>query len=200
MPAPHPIPTALHVRFTPIVQVTMRIERSSAAMTTHLELMRDSSKEFPEIAAPAPYLTARIWHCRYSSFTRLSACVNLQKLAIATFPEESFEVLSGLVNLETLEIVHLPRVSNLVHLAQLQKLRRLSLETLPSWDASSRVTVVDSLAPIAALPVLEELELFGVIPQSREVGELMASRSLRHVRVSKFPKAEQEKLRERFAA
>lgn len=51
-----------------------------------------------------------------------------------------------------------------------------------------------SLAPLAALPSLEELELFGVVPTSRMADELLTSRSLRRVQLSKFRRGEEEKV------
>ena len=62
------------------------------------------------------------------------------------------------------------------------------------------MTIVESLEPIANLPSLQELELFGVVPASREVGELFKSSSLVSVRVSKYPKSQVQRLGERFQA
>jgi len=166
----------------------------------HLALTRDKAKVFPVVEDPASYLSARIWHCGYRNLEPLRNFSSLQKLEIATYPDASFDILSDLVALHTLEVVHLPRVTSLSPLAQLMNLRRLSLRTLPSWDASGKVTIVDSLAPIAALPVLEELELFGVVPEERRIDALLGSKSLRHVRVSKYPKPEEQRLRATFAA
>ena len=102
--------------------------------------------------------------------------------------------------LESLEIVHLPNIKNLSPLTSLTKLRKLSLSTLPSWDSSGKLTVVESLEPIANIPLLEELSLFGVVPESKSVDALLKSQSLKLVRVSKYPKLEKQKLSERYGA
>jgi len=169
-------------------------------MSDHLELMRDVGKEFPTIQEPELYRSARIWHCKYRSLQPLRLFAGLVKLEIATFPDASLEVLSPIRGLQLLHIVHLPGVSSLEPLAALVKLRKVSLETLPSWDSSNRVTTVESLRPLASLPALEELELFGVVPVSKDIGELFESKSLKRVSISKYPKVQERRLRERFAA
>jgi hypothetical protein len=89
----------------------------------------------------------------------------------------------------------MPKVSDLEPLRALAGLRRLSLATLPSWDSSGKVTEAASLAPIASLSRLEELELFGVVPPDGRVDELLTIASLRQARLSKYRKSEIERLR-----
>lgn len=166
----------------------------------HLELMRKKDKVFPVISSPESVTSARIWHCSYLSLEPLSKLVNLRALAIASYPDHSFEALTPLNMLESLEIVHLPNITSLSQLAGLTSIRKLSLSTLPSWDSSGKLTVVESLEPIAELPLLEELSLFGVVPESKSIDALLASHSLKKVRVSKYSKAETQKLSERYGA
>jgi len=166
----------------------------------HIELMRDGAHRFPKISAPLDVTSARIWHCKYESLEALSQFTNLRSLVVASYPDSTLELLSGLTDLASLEILHLPQVTSLEPLSQLQNLRKLSLRTLPSWDASSKVTAVASLAPLAALPVLEELELLGVVPESRLVDDLFRCRSLVRVRLSRYPAREQQRVHEQFAA
>ncbi len=168
----------------------------------HLELLREKAREFPDVKDPTSYSTARIWHCRYGTLKPVGALTGLRKLTIATYPDQSLAILSGLVKLQDLEIIHLPGVKSLTPLASLTALRKLALRTLPSWDASGKKTVVESLAPISQLPMLEELELIGVVPESGKVDDLLGacSNNLRRVKVSKYPKLEQERIRARFAA
>lgn len=166
----------------------------------HLELLRDKAVTFPAIVAPDSYTSARVWHCKYRSLAALGQFANLRELVVASWPDPGFEALVPLVNLERLEVVHLPAVTSLAPLALLQRLRRLSLSTLPSWDASRKKSVVESLAPLAELPHLEELELFGVIPQSKKADDLLRSGSLKVVKVSMFPAAEVERVRAQFSA
>ena len=143
--------------------------------------MRSKDRTFPTIANPEALTSARIWHCRYTSLGPISQFHNLRTLAIASYPDSTLEPLSSLAMLESLEIVHLPNIKSLLPLLRLVNLRRLSLSTLPSWDASGKLTVVESLQPIAHMPHLEELSLFGVVPESRTVDALLDSQSLRHV-------------------
>jgi hypothetical protein len=114
----------------------------------------------------------------------------LETLVVATYPEADLSPVTHLTRLRYLSIVHLPKVSDLAPLAHLESLTTVRLATLPSWDTSGRTTVVDSLEPLAALPNLQHLELFGVLPKDGLLRELEGSNSLRTVRVSKFPSDE----------
>ncbi|MBU1410679.1 hypothetical protein KKC22_04090, partial [Myxococcota bacterium] len=59
---------------------------------------------------------------------------------------------------------------------------------------------VESLQPVAELPELEELSLFGVLPESKSIEHLLLSKTLRRVRVSKYPPSEQQKVLEKYGA
>jgi hypothetical protein len=166
----------------------------------HIEFTRDKARVFPTVTAPLEVSSARVWHCKYDTLAPLSQFKNVQSLVIATYPDQTLELLNGLTQLEALQILHMPGVTSLEPLSQLRRLRRLSLGTLPSWDAAGKLTLVDSLAPLATLPVLEELELYGVVPRSRLADDLYRCPSLTRVRLSKYPQSEQQKVRERFAA
>jgi hypothetical protein len=156
----------------------------------HLELERDKSKRFPAVADPAAVKSARIWHCRYESLAVVGQFRNITALQIASYPDETFEALSSLTSLQYLSVLHFPRVSDLAPLGRLGALETLSLASLPSWDASGKVISVDSLEPIAGLKNLRHLELFGVRPSRQGLSPLLACKSLRSARVSKFKKAE----------
>jgi len=92
--------------------------------------------------------------------------------------------------------MHMPKVRDLAPLARLGRLETLSLSTLPSWDASGRVTEVRSLAPLAKLSALKHLALFSVVSRSRSLKGLERCRQLLSVRISKFPKSEVKRFRE----
>jgi hypothetical protein len=164
-----------------------------------LDLMRDKSPRFPEIPRPSTYASARIWHCSYESLEPLASFVNLEALAVATYPDATLNPVAGPLRLEWLMIIHMPRVTDLAALRKLTRLKALSLATLPSWDVSGKVTEVNSLAPLAELPQLETLELFGVRPPDRSVGDLLRSPSLREARISKYPKREIARLQDELA-
>jgi hypothetical protein len=80
--------------------------------------------------------------------------------------------------------------------AELSRVEMLSLSTLPSWDASGRVTEVRSLAPIAKMNSLKHVALFGIVSRSRSLMALEDCPNLVVARFSKYPKAEVERFRE----
>jgi hypothetical protein len=153
-------------------------------------MMRDPAKEFPSLYAPTEVKALRVWFCKYRTLRPVAELTNLQTLVIAGYPDTDFAPLGALTHLAYLSVLDFTRVSDLAPLAALQSLRTLRLHSPPSWDASGRVIEVDSLGPIAALPRLEHLELFGVRPSSGYLSELEAAPSLRSVRVSKYAEPE----------
>jgi hypothetical protein len=156
--------------------------------------MRDKSREFPAVSRPAQYTSARVWHCSYRSLAALDSFVNLRSLEIATYPDATFEPISGLLRLEALRVIHMPRITDLEPLRKLTLLRHLSLETLPSWDVSGKVTEVRSLAPLAELTRLESLELYGVRPPNRRIDDLLRIPSLREAKITKYAEGEAARL------
>jgi hypothetical protein len=156
----------------------------------HLELMRESARQFPAADDPAAVRTARIWHCKFKSLAPLASLSELRELAIATYPDGDLHPISQLTHLQYLSIVHLPAVTDLQPLSKLTELTSLSLATLSSWDSSGRVTVVASLKPLAQLPKLAHLELFGVVNEARSLADLKGCSALQSAKFSKFPEAE----------
>lgn len=162
----------------------------------HIDLMREKEKCFPLVDAPLAVQSVRVWHCKYSSLAPLNAFVNLETLVVATWPDASFDALAGLDHLRYLSILHFPHASDLSPLGALRGLATLRLSSLPSWDASGKVLNVLSLAPIAQLPNLQHLELFGVCPPDRRLPVEVASKSLSSARFSKYPQSEVERFHE----
>lgn len=107
--------------------------------------------------------------------------------------------LSELRRLEYLSVLDFAKVADLSPLADLNQLRVLRLHSPPSWDSSGRVIEVQSLAPLARLPRLEHLELFGVRPTDKSLAPLEAAPRLRTLRVSKYPKSEVARYRSAVA-
>jgi hypothetical protein len=161
------------------------------------EFMRDGARSLPTHPAPSEVTALRVWHCKYKSLEGLSDFVNLKTLVIATYPDADLAPLTGLSTLEYLSIVHLPKVSDLAPLSQLQELNTIRLHTLPSWDSSGRHTTVRSLAPLADLPGLAHLELFGVLPEDSKLDDLESCPSLESIRVSKYPEGEADRFYQR---
>ena len=89
--------------------------------------------------------------------------------------------------MEHLSIVDLPAVTTLAPLSGLVALRRLTLAALPAWNPASRPVEVESLIPLSALPALEEVNLFGVLPADRSVKTLWRIPSLRRARLADYP-------------
>jgi hypothetical protein len=145
--------------------------------------MRVKDREFPDVEWTS-ITSARIWHCSFESLAPVQRLENLQTLVIATWPDESFGALKGLNQLRYLIIIHLPKVSSLTPLRFLGRLESLSLQTLPSWDASGKVQEVDSVAPLGHLKALKHLELLGVRPSGDDLSPLFGLR-LESARLSK---------------
>jgi hypothetical protein len=156
----------------------------------HLEFDRDEAKIFPEISEPDAVDTLRVWHCKYRTLDSLREFKNLRVLVVATYPDDSLEILAGLKELAYLRILHLPKVSDLAPLARLTALTTLRLATLPSWDSSGKRTVVTSLEPLTKLAGLRHIELFSVLPTDKSLEALERLPSLETARLQGFPKAE----------
>ena len=156
----------------------------------HLELIRDLAGTFPTVAEPESVLSAKVWYCKYKSLLPLSQMRNLEELVIAGFPDDSFEFLGRLEKLRVLHILHMPKIGNIAPLAKLMQLKSVSLATLPSWDASKKITTIQSLEPLAAIPELAYLELFGVCPPDKSLVPLERCRYLQTARISNYPMVE----------
>jgi len=74
-------------------------------------------------------------------------------------------------------------------LRALSKLEILCLATLPAWDGRRRQTIA-SLEPIAALPALTHLELFGVCPPDLSLAPLEHCPNLLTARFTQYPRRE----------
>lgn len=156
----------------------------------HLELMRDPSRTFPQIADPVTERSAKVWFCKYKSLAPLAELRNLEELVIANFPDESFEFLGRLEKLRFLSVVHMPKICDIAPLASQTQLMSLSLSTLPSWDASRKTTIIESLEPLSSIPALQHLELLGICPPDTSLVPLEKCKNLRTARFSKYPRAE----------
>lgn len=156
----------------------------------HLELMRDPARAFPPVTDPESLRSARIWHCKYASLARLGELRNLEALVIAGLPDASLDFVGGLEKLRFLKIVHLPKISDISALSGLRQLTSLSLATLPGWDASGKTTTIASLEPLAALPELAHLELFGICAPDKSLAALEQCKRLRTARIAQYPQAE----------
>jgi hypothetical protein len=156
----------------------------------HLNLARDPSRTFPQVAAPDSVSSANVWFCKYKTLAPLAQLRNLEELVIANFPDESFEFLRKLEKLRVLHVLDMRKVCDISPLAELKHLISLSLSTLPSWDASRKTTTIRSLEPLAAIPQLAHLELFGIFPPDKSLVPLEKCKYLRTARISQYPRAE----------
>jgi len=156
----------------------------------HVEFMRDQARELALIPDPLSVESLKIWHCKYKTLAPIAACRNLHALTIASYPDETLDLLVSLRDLKSLHILHLPKVSDLTPLRQLSALVSLSLETSPGWDASRKQTQVLSLEPLASLPQLQHLQLFGVVPPDKSLSALEFCENLVTARFQGYPPAE----------
>jgi len=156
----------------------------------HVDFRFNQEREMPLVAKPDAVRTAKFWDCRYRSLSGLARLRNLQVLEIFGFPDVNLNVLGELRDLRYLRILHLPKVNDLAPLGGLSRLESLGLETLPSWDPSGKVQVVESLDPIGRLPALRHIQLFGVRPLDKSLAPLERCATLVSGRFSKFPKSE----------
>jgi len=157
----------------------------------YVDLMRDKSTTFPDVGIPYDEVTSlRIWHCKYKTLQPIARFQRLRALRIATFPDDSLELLTELRELEWLSIVHLPKIASLAPLGGMKALRWLELQTLPSWDASRKRTRVVSLAPLVELPCLEHLSLLGVVAEDQSLRNLKTLGALKTAQLHGFPKDE----------
>jgi hypothetical protein len=165
----------------------------------HLDLIRDSARSFPVVSDPDAVRSARVWYCKYKSLASLAELRNLEELVIAGFPDESFEFLGTLEKLRLLNVLHLPKITSVTPLSKLSLLETLSLSTLPSWDASRKITIIESLEPLADIPALAHLELFGVCPPDKSLVPIERCKHLRTARFSQYPAKELARFYERVA-
>ncbi|MFD2078217.1 leucine-rich repeat domain-containing protein [Actinopolymorpha cephalotaxi] len=154
------------------------------------DLVRDKAKALPTDANAAHVTALRVWHCNYWSLAPLEQYPNLRTLVVASYPDSDVQALAALAGLEYLSLLHMPHVRDLAPLEGLRHLRTVRLATSPGWDSSGKVTVVDSLQPLANLPGLKHLELFGIQPASRSLQELESAPELVSLRASKYPAEE----------
>ena len=148
--------------------------------------------DFPDLEQPLSITHARVFACRFERWDAIGTFANLVSLEVFDWLASDLDALRPLLRLEQLRIQHLPRVTNIDALGSLISLRRLILETRPSWDGS-KVTQIDTLQPLRGL-ALEEVNLFGVRPASKSVDDLMAIPTLKKARLSKFAAKEIKKI------
>jgi hypothetical protein len=157
---------------------------------SHLDLLRRTETEFPRFDNPASIRSLRVWHCKYKSLQMTNQFRDLQELVIATLPDNSLSFLEMVRDLRYLSILHMPNITDVGALAHLKKLESLSLQTLPSWDASGKCTTIESLEPLAQIPGLKHLELFGICPPNKSLLPLERIKNLQSARFLKYPKGE----------
>jgi hypothetical protein len=86
-------------------------------------------------------------------------------------------------------------------LAKLSALENLALESLPSYDATGKYLNVESLSPLAQLPKLRQLRIFGVRASDRSLHALSQLASLSTLRIGRgFAASEYSALRSALPA
>ncbi|HEY7471529.1 MAG TPA: hypothetical protein VIE68_04200 [Gemmatimonadota bacterium] len=143
--------------------------------------LSNDDRTIPRELESVEALELRIWNTGFERFEELARLPNLVVLEVMDYRSDSFAPLGGLLRLRRLHVTHFPRVDSLDPLSGLGALEDLTLETLPSWDASKKRQVVKSLRPLAALGKLRSLRLAGVYAEDGDlspIGELTGLREL----------------------
>ena len=133
--------------------VTSTLDRTSM----HIEFMREPGVTLPLHPEAGHVQSMTIWYCKFKSLASLPEYRSLRSLVVSGFPEQTFDIVGELRQLRELRIVHFPQVGELEPIGRLTGLESLSLETLPSWDASGKRQRVASLEPIGRLRGLRSL-------------------------------------------
>ena len=105
----------------------------------HINLMRDSALLFPKLRNVEDIRSMKIWHCKYKTLAPIAECRHLEELVIASYPDKTLQCIGAMRELRYLSILHMPRITSLEELSSLSELRSLSLQSLPSWDASRKM-------------------------------------------------------------
>ena len=155
-----------------------------------IDLMRRREKIFPISEVALDTESLRIWFCKYRSLSVLSEYTFIRQLVVAGVPDNNLHFLSGMQNLEYLRILDIPKVEELEVLADLKRLKCLSLATCPSWDSQKKYTIVDSISPIVSAGGITHLELLGVKPRSGSIDYLANLKNLKSLRLSGFSAGE----------
>jgi hypothetical protein len=159
----------------------------------HIDAFCENGKLIPAVTDPRNLRSLKVVQRRRGSLRPVAQLYQLTTLEVFSFLDETLDVLRKLKQLHYLRIIHLPNVTDLSPLADLRELECLSLSTLPSWDASGKVTVVESLDPIGQLQDLRHVELMGVRPKSKSLSPLERCPRLASARFHKYPKRELER-------
>lgn len=155
-----------------------------------VNLVRDDSSIIPSI--PLNTKSLRIWACKYKNISSVALLKNLEELSLFSVKDASFDFLAELDDLKYLSIIHAQNIRDISFLESLKNLEVLVLATSPSWDAKSKTITLDSLAPIARLPKLRCLELFGVTNAEKSLRDLFGCKNIKLAKFSKYPPAEVE--------
>jgi len=163
--------------------------------------MRDHSGQGLSHDQPDRVLSLKVWYSRVADWTALEVFTNLHTLEVAGYDHSNFEPVSSLYRLKELRLLHFPKVSSLSPLANLNALENLALESLPSYDASGKFLNVESFSPLAQLPKLRQLRIFGVRACDRSLHALSQMVSLSTIHIGRgFAASEYAALRSALPA
>jgi hypothetical protein len=124
-----------------------------------VEQIRTFQDEFDQVVEEPPVTGLRLHGCSISDLSAITKMEQLIYLDIFDFGKASLEWIGRLRNLRYLRLMHLPKHHDLSSLSNLKLLEELYLESLPSWDASGKTLVFETLAPLAHLSELRVLRL-----------------------------------------
>jgi hypothetical protein len=169
----------------------------AAREATHVLTAKDRS--IPGELWQFPGLRLHIASGAFKVYEDLSGLPDLVQLTIMDYAPASFTPLAGLRTLRILSVTHFPNVESLEPLAGLADLEELTLQTLPSWDASGKRQVVESLRPLASLGKLRSLSLGGVIAHDGDLAPLGGLEALEQLALGNmYPQAQFARLAARL--
>jgi hypothetical protein len=124
---------------------------------------------------------------------------NLTDLEIADYNYSSFEPISKLGRLRRLRLLHFPKLTSIKGIESNIDLEEVSLESLPSWDASSKYLQINSIREIGSLKRLRLMRMFGVKTRDGKLSYLKNCKGLEKIEIGRgYIKNEYNELRLAF--
>lgn len=149
-------------------------------------LLGKHDRTIPEDLQKVTNLKLRIWNSKFDRYEDLASCSNLTELEIMAYRSDSFAPLGCLRSLGRLFIMDFPKVTSFEPLKTLTGLEELTLETLPSGDASGKRKSVESFQPLAPLIKLRVLKLAGVRTLDKDLSPLGGLSDLQVLAIPNF--------------
>ncbi len=159
------------------------------------------SKDTKGLLIPEAHLITelKIWYSSINDWEILSKFQNLVSLEIAGYDSDSLEPISKLIGLKTLRLLHFPKLQDISKITCNINIENLSLESLPSYDASNKYLEIDSLKPVSSLSKMMKFKMYGVKTKDSSLEFLVKCTKLIDIEIGKgFNLSEYNKIRSAF--